>query len=550
MDLLNTVTHGLTVGITFLIVITILVAVHELGHYWFAKMCGMHVTAFAVMVGGIRKTPLNVHLTKPIMPAKFVWLIGSAIATLTFLAGFFELKPVFYTGLAFLAIGGPYWVISRLSSLYHRPVATGITTLLKSWGVVAVILFLGTQFRNLDLAYALNFLLAGSVCAVLLVYYAPVLGAADMEGNSGKGEIKVDGVKTRVQFRPLLSRTNKEGTEFSLLLLPLGGFAAIKGMQPQEDGSETKIDKGFFSRPPLQRLLVLFAGPLFSVLLGQILFFSSIMLQGLPDKQNTKVEVLMTGPAKAAGLQIGDEITAVNGEPVSEFFDIVSRIRFSYDENFKPIPVNLQVLRDGKTQSYTLIPTVTESPEPVFKSGGGPETTIIDGKETVVEKRQARIGFMPSSTYRPAMLSEALTMSALAPVIMAQNVSKIFTNPATAKENVGGPGAIVQQTSDSVTGGFVKVLELAGLLSISLGIMNLLPIPPLDGGQMVIAFTELIRGNKRLPMNFQLALHNIGGMIVVVLMLAVFAVDAGRRSELNKLKETSVISQPQDRESR
>ena len=106
---------------------------------------------------------------------------------------------------------------------------------------------------------------------------------------------------------------------------------------------------------------------------------------------------------------------------------------------------------------------------------------------------------------------------------------------------------MVQQTSDSVKGGFIKILELAALLSISLGIMNLLPIPPLDGGQMVIAFTELIRGNKRLPMNFQFALHNIGGFLVVLLMLAVFAIDAGRRSELNKIREDSVISAPEKR---
>jgi regulator of sigma E protease len=547
MDLLNTVSHGVIVGITFLIVITILVAVHELGHYWFAKLCGMHVEAFAVMVGGVRKTPLDVHLTKPLVPARNVWLIGTSIAVLTFLAGFFNLNPVFYGGLAFLAIGGPVWIITRLSSLYHRPVQVGILTLLKSWGVVAVILFMGTQFQNLDLSYALNFLLAGSVCAVLLVYYAPVLGAADMEGNKGRGEIKVDGQSIPVQYRPLLSKTNKEGTEFSLLLLPLGGFAAIKGMQPREDGSETKIDKGFFSRPPFQRLLVLFAGPLFSIIFGQIILFGTIMAQGIPGEATTTIGFLPTGPGKAAGLEVGDKITTINGQSVSNFSDIREKVRFSYDKDYKPKPINLTVIRDGQTKNFSLLPTIDPKPEIVLNRDNEPVKTTEAGKLVDLKVRQARIGFIGSPSYEPAKLDEAAKIAALAPVTMTLNIISIFTSFDEAKESVGGPAAMVQQTSDSVKGGFIKILELAALLSISLGIMNLLPIPPLDGGQMVIAFTELIRGNKRLPMNFQLALHNIGGFLVVLLMLAVFAIDAGRRSELNKIREDSVISTPEKR---
>ncbi|MFM9874523.1 MAG: M50 family metallopeptidase [Fimbriimonadaceae bacterium] len=543
MDLLKTVLHGLNVGVTFLIVITVLIAVHEYGHYLFAKLCGMHVEAFAVMVGGIRKTPLEQHLKRPLARPFIVWTIGTAVAILTFLAGFFDFKPLFFAGLSFLTLIGPVWIISRLCALYHRPLTAGLLTLAKSWGVVAIILFFGTQFRNLDPGYALSMFLAGSSCAVLIAYYFPVLNTTDPEGNKGNGNIFVDQHPTHVQFKPILSKTNKEGTEFSLLLLPLGGFAAIKGMQPKEDGSETKVDKGFFSRPPLQRLLVLFAGPLFSVLFGVIVLFGTYMVQGQADKQNTTIAYLSTGAAKAAGLKVGDKITAVNDEKVSTFYDVLTRIRYSYNDKFEPIPVKIDVQREQESKTFTFLPIVTDEPQPVANQEGEQATENVDGKELPILKRQAKLGFIAGYNYKPIAAKDAFVAAVLTPVGLTLGLVEMVIKPSTAKDNVGGPGAIVEQTSNSINQGFTQVLRLAGMLSISLGVMNLLPIPPLDGGQMVIAFAELLRRNKRLPMNFQLVLQNVGGLLVVVLMLAVFAVDAGRRSELNKIKEeTSVRS--------
>ena len=532
MDLLKTVLHGVNVGITFLIVITVLIAVHEYGHYLFARMCGMHVEAFAVMVGGVRKTKLDQHLERPLAPQSLIWAIGSAIAILTFLGGFFAIQPLFFGGLAFLTIVGPVWIISRLCALYHRPLTAGILTLFKSWGVVAIILAAGTRFQNVDPGYALSMFLTGSICAVLLVYYFPVLTSNDPEGNKGHGKVIVKGNPTHVQFRPLLAKTNKEGTEFSLLLLPLGGFAAIKGMHPQEDGSETKIDKGFFSKSPIKRLAVLFAGPLFSVLFGVLLFFATIMAQGVPDKPTTTIGFLGNGPAKAAGLQVGDKITSINNEPVATFNDILVRVRDSFDKDFKALPVTVGILRDGQAKSYTFLPTVTKEAVAVMDE---------NLEETGLSRRQAKLEFNPDFSYKPVPIGTAATRAFSAPVVMVVNLGYMLTNPQIAKENVGGPGAMVEQTSQSINAGFIKILELAALLSISLGILNLLPIPPLDGGQMVIAFVELIRGNKRLPMSVQMAMQNIGAVVVMVLMLAVFAVDAGRRSELNKIKEDTRV---------
>lgn len=555
MDLLQAVLHGLTTAFTFLIVITVLIAVHELGHYWFAKLCGMHVTAFAVMVGGLRKTPLDSYLKKPLVKSSILWLVGTVIAILTVLAGFYGQKIAFYAGLAFFATVGPLWLISRLNALYHRPFTDGIFNLLKCYAVVIIILAIGTRFQNLDPVYALSMLIGAASVAVMLAYYYPVIrtGGADPhdpaieavqgtpflegEGNKGFGEIVADHKSIAVRFRPLLSKIDRNGTEFSLLLLPLGGFASIYGMQAREDGSETGIDRGFFSKSPLKRLVVLFAGPLFSILLGVLLIFGGVLGQG-KETMNTVVGNMSEGPAQTAGIKLGDKITAINGEPTPTFYDVIEKVRFSYKQEgdkFEPIPVQVTVDRKGEQLTLTAIPEIGDKP-----------TALLDKNisETAEKKIQAKLMLSGSIAYVPISVGEAAAFAVSTPVRGVQHLYAVFTNYQTAKESVGGPGAMVEQTSTAVKNGIWQVLGLAGSLSLVLGLMNLLPFPPLDGGQMVIAFIELLRGNRRLPHNLQVALHNIGGMAVMLLMLAAFTLDATRRSEANKPEEKTKVAEP------
>ncbi len=535
MDLVPALLSVLKTAAALFIVLTVLVAVHELGHYLFARMFGMHVEAFAVMVGGVRKTDLRTHLRRPLVPSIYPWLAGITVTVSATVGAMIGNRPLFIASLAVAATLLPLWIIARLCALYHRPLSAGLKSLFISWAVVAIIIGVGTRFQHVDPVYALSMLLGGSACAVLIAYYAPVLGAGDAEGNKGRGRIDVEGEPVSVQFRPLLSRTDKNGTEFSLLLLPLGGFAAIKGMQPREDGSETQIEGGFFSKKPVARLLVLFAGPLFSVLLGIVLIFAFLMIKGMPDQLTNRVAVLVTGPAKAAGLQVNDTIVRVNGVPVSTFYEVRQQVQFSYDESITPPvpePVTLDVNRSGRELSFTFLPEITDQPEPIVDENLQPT-----GKEAYL----AKLGMVGSPSYRPTTVREAATAAVLQPIGITFSLVQTFTNYSVAKESVGGPGAMVEQTQTAVQGGWLSVLEYAGLLSIFLGLLNLLPIPPLDGGQMVIAFAELLRGNKRLPMSVQVTVTNLGMVMVAGLMLLVFMIDAGRRSELNEIRQRTAV---------
>ncbi len=259
MPIFDTLREVLVTGSVFLLVITVLVFVHELGHFWAAKAFGMHVDAFAVMMGGIRKTDLRSHLEKPMVPAFVLYLVGIVSTVALAIAGAINSQLLFISAMAILSFALPVWVILRLAALYHLPLAMAFKSLAICWISVLVILGIGSGFRNLDPAYFGGMLLAGSYVAILLVYYHPVSRKSD-DTPQGYGEITIDGEDVDVRFRPVFSTMSKGGTEFSFLALPLGGFAAIKGMHPKPDGSEVNIDKGFYSKPAWQRLVVLFAG--------------------------------------------------------------------------------------------------------------------------------------------------------------------------------------------------------------------------------------------------------------------------------------------------
>jgi regulator of sigma E protease len=116
----------------------------------------------------------------------------------------------------------------------------------------------------------------------------------------------------------------------------------------------------------------------------------------------------------------------------------------------------------------------------------------------------------------------------MAPVTMVSGLLGIVRQPARASDEVGGPGTIALFAFEATKQGLVGILALAAGLSISLGIMNLLPIPPLDGGQMLVAFVEMLRRGRRLSIQVQNLVANVGFVLVLLLVFSVLAVDVGR----------------------
>lgn len=533
----NLIDLGLS-ALVYIGVLTVLVLVHELGHFWFARMCGMRVDAVAVMMGGVRKTDLTPYLGEKLAKPSLLW--GAAVLSVGILltGHLLESLPVFAVGLALLVVM-PVWVSFRLGMLYHLKAADIIRTFLIYWGIGMALLFFGTRFQNLDVSLVGGLLLGGSLIAMGVTYYTPVMRGSRVTSESmhGHGSIDVDGSEVAVRFRPVLARTAKSGTEWSLLLLPLGGFASIHGMHPYEDGRETKIKDGFFSKSPLKRLLVLFAGPLFSIAFGVLLMTLHNMYRGEQiDAKSALVGYVPPGAAQAAGIEAGDIIVSVDGNPVASFDELVSHVRFAYDpETFEPNRLTLEVKKtSGEVVTTTLTPTVTDEPQPVSQLG----TTATASQTAPLEsKRQARLGIIRGVEYEKQPFLPAFQAAVWTPVNFVQMLVAVFSDLEVAKENAGSPVDAVKQTSVQMKEGFWAIVLMAGSLSIVLGILNLLPFPPLDGGQMVVALIEMFRGGRRLSIGVQQSLNMAGMFLVASMMLVAFAFSMGRQSEANQFKQ-------------
>lgn len=309
----------------------------------------------------------------------------------------------------------------------------------------------------------------------------------------------------------------EETTDFTVRPLPLGGFVRIKGMLPEEDGSEVQVAGGFYSKPPWQRLVVLVAGPAFSIIFGVLILATIYSTIGIERPSNKPVlGTMIEGPAYQAGLKTGDRIVSVDGRPVNTFFDFLSYIRTRPDKNIQTV-----VSRDGMEIGFVVVPKLGEQDTAVY----GP-----DLEYTGDFRRQALVGVlpMPDETTTRLGLGEALMTASMEPVRAAMGVVNLISHPKNFDKTVSGPITMVKATEMYLKAGFVKVMTLAALLSISIGVMNLLPIGMLDGGQMLIAVVEMLRSGRRLSMQAQNAYGLFGFVAIILLMSSVMFVDVKR----------------------
>ncbi len=313
----------------------------------------------------------------------------------------------------------------------------------------------------------------------------------------------------------------RETTLFTLRPYPIGGFVRIKGMMPEEDGAETRIPGGFFSKAPWKRWVVLAAGPAFSVLAGIVLLVPGLTFYGLPKVTGRPVlgGLQREGAAYRAGLRPNDRIVSIDGVPTATWFDIVKNVR---EKGTNPIHVVAD--RAGKPIDLTFPGKVDKEVADLYDK---------DGKK-IGEAKQTRLGALPESKVVPLSFRDSVLFGLLTPIDTVWGLASRVTHPAELKESVGGPATMVTATAAAVDDGIWAIFRLAGLLSISVGIFNLLPFPPLDGGQMWIATIEMFRGGRRLSMKTQMRAMQFGFTMVLLLICTVLVIDGGRVTGIDK----------------
>lgn len=301
----------------------------------------------------------------------------------------------------------------------------------------------------------------------------------------------------------LLGYTGKTGTRFSWCLIPLGGY--IKPSGDRIDNSSGALDE-FTTQKWYKRLIIAVAGPVMNYVLAFALFAGISWVKGSPtDSTAPQIGGIVSGyPADRAGLKAGDIVTAINDNPVDSWGDLVTWIMVFPNQSLR-----LRYSRSGQPPREVVL-----VPQPDSRSGDGV------------------IGITPVVVWTPVSLPSALRGGLLqCQLLTAFTISSIVDGLVHKKHlDLAGPVGLTQVISKTSRVGWESFFFLIGLLSLSVGFMNLLPVPLLDGGHMAICLWEGLSGRK-LSREATTCANLVGIAFLVLLMLG------ATYSDLSRLKK-------------
>jgi len=312
---------------------------------------------------------------------------------------------------------------------------------------------------------------------------------------------KLSGVRVEefaLGMGPKVLSTKKGETLYSLRALPLGGFCRMAGEQGHDDYApqRTYDPKRFDQKPVYVRMAVVAAGPVMNFLLAILLFTLIFGVIGVPTDYTTTIgEVRVGSPAEGAGLQAGDRILQINDTKLESWSQMVKIINSS-----PGVPLSLVIERAGSQQTIQVTPELD------------PENQVGLIGVTPMEPIWKKIGIF-------AGLREGLLRTWEITVLTVVGLIELIRGKVSA-EGVSGPVGIIQLIDQSARFGMIYVANLTALISINLGLLNLLPIPALDGSRLLFMLFEAVRGRPVNPEkeNF---VHLVGFMLLMGLMILI-----------------------------
>lgn len=305
-----------------------------------------------------------------------------------------------------------------------------------------------------------------------------------------------------VGFGPKLWVKKAGETEYALSAFPLGGYVKMVGEDPDEQVQLADREKSFANKSLLARTAIVFAGPGFNLLLAVLLLMVVFTFYGVPVMSTEVSGVEQGSPAERAGITKGDRIVAIDGIPVQEWEDLSQRIKGSGGR-----PLDLQIRRGEETVNLSVQPTKKEG-QTIF---GEPKVDYMIGigSRVSLEKHQPglAIGRAVVQTYEYSKL----TLMAFYKMIVGD----------VSPRNIGGPILIAQMAGQQAQEGVGTFLAFLAVLSINLGILNLLPVPVLDGGHLVFFAVEAVI-RKPVSVKYREMAQQVGICLLALLMVYAF----------------------------
>jgi regulator of sigma E protease len=313
-------------------------------------------------------------------------------------------------------------------------------------------------------------------------------------------------------FGPRLFSWRRGATEYAVSAVPLGGYVKMLGDDPEDEVPVAEAARAFSQQALPKRTAIVVAGPLMNLVTATVAFSIVFALYGAGTPSDApKIGGVMEGmAAQKAGLRRGDTVLSIDGKPIPTWDALSQAVRASGGKT-----LSLEVRRDdGTVEQLTAVPE--ERPE---KSVFGEETgkAYLIGIERFVE-------IAPVSVLHAVGLGIYETYFWVKMTLLS--VVKIFQGSVSARD-LGGPILIVQAAGQQAERGLDYLIRFLGLISVNLGVLNLLPIPVLDGGHLLFFACEAVRGRPLALRQREMA-QQVGLFLLLALMVFVFYNDISR----------------------
>ncbi len=302
-------------------------------------------------------------------------------------------------------------------------------------------------------------------------------------------------------------------TEYAISAMPLGGYVKLLGESPDEEVPEEEKERSFTNKTPFQRFLIVFAGPFFNLVFALLIIYFSLIFNGYGTLP-ARIDKVMEGyPAQAAGVMAGDKIIEINGIKIRDWQDLTREVAFA-----DKTPMKFRFQRGDSTYETTITPVEVEE-----KGELGNITRRkkigVEGPREIIWKKENPISAVPKS------IEDTYAMTRT----MLRGIYHMIVGDISTKE-IGGPIAILQLTGKQAKNGMWSLFIFVAFISINLGILNLLPIPVLDGGHILFNFIEIVTRRKVSERTIDIA-QKIGLTLLIMLMVFAFYNDIRRLVE-------------------
>ena len=275
---------------------------------------------------------------------------------------------------------------------------------------------------------------------------------------------KLCGVKVNefsVGMGPLLWKKQKGETQYSLRLLPLGGYCALEGEEEAVDDP-----RSYSNKSPLQKIAILLAGVTMNIIIALLVVILAYFISGVPS--TTLGGITPDSPAEAAGLQAGDKIITIDGTDIRTWNELIATI----DEYHEGDKMDIVFKRDGETREVFLVPEFDE------------------------QEQRYMVGVIAGISRSPGACIKGGAMATGEMFVMMMKAFQMIFAGGVSKDDFAGPVGLVKVVDQTASYGITSYLMLLALVSLNLAFFNIIPIPGLDGGKIFFILLKVISRGK------------------------------------------------------